>query len=166
MTDLPAAHQVPDSPARMSGKTVVLAMFGFACLMVAGLWIYWEVYTRPYRELQIAIAQEFPKSSPRVIGGRYKSGRGGAPWTLRVLVYVPLERFNPEEESRERTDTLLRLAQLAGEHHDLSRYEVLEIRLMQKLPEQQWRRFDVSRPVTVWQLELAGVELQAAGTQQ
>jgi hypothetical protein len=165
MTKLPAADQTLDSPARISGKAVVLGMIGFACLMVAGLWIYWEFYTRPYRELQIAIAQEFAKSSPRVIGGRYKSGRGGAPWTLRVLVYVPLGRFNPEEESPERTETLLRLAQLAGEHHDLSKYEVLEIRLMQKLPEQQWRRFDVSRPVTAWQAELAGVELQAAGTQ-
>jgi hypothetical protein len=134
-------------------------MFGFAAVMVSALWIYWEVYTRPYRELQIAIAAEFPKSSPRVIGGRYKSGRGGSPWTLRILVYVPLDMFNPEEESRERTETLRKLARLAGQHHDLSRYEILEIRLMQKLPEQQWRRFDVSRPVAAWQLELLGDEL-------
>lgn len=149
-----AVHTQPESPG-VSGRLVVVGMFLFAGLMVAILFLYWDQYTRPYRELQFAIAEEFPKSSPRVVGGAYKSGRQGDPTTLRILIYVPLEKFNPEEESPERDASVRRLALLASQHQQLADYEVMEIRLMQKMPEQKWRRHDTSHTVAEWRDLLA-----------
>lgn len=144
-----------DLPRRVSGRWVVFVMVAFAATMVGLMWLYWEAYTRPYRDLQTAIAAAYPGSSPRVIGGRHKSGKHGEPLTLRVLVYISLDDFNPEEPSEKREVVLRNLAALAAEHQDLGEYEILEIRLMQRLPEQKWRRFDSARPVAQWRDVLA-----------
>ncbi|MEZ5944209.1 MAG: hypothetical protein R3C18_22680 [Planctomycetaceae bacterium] len=147
---LSADERLEATRRSVSGRLVVAGMVGFAVFMVSLLWLYWELYTRPYRELQIAIAAEFPDSSPRVVGGTHKSGREGDPKTLRILVYIPLDGFNLDEESDERQEIILRLAALAAEHQELTEYGVMEIRLMQRLPEQEWRRFDTSHSIGEW----------------
>ncbi len=140
---------------RVSGKLVVLGMVGFALLMTGLMIGYWEAYTRPFRDLQVAVNARFPGCGPRVIGGRHRSGRDGAPNTLRVLIYVDSDDFNPEEESARRTEVVRELVDLASKHQDLESYDLLEIRLMQALPEKKWRRWDVARSPREWREELS-----------
>ena len=145
----------PLSNGRPSGKLVVLGMVAFAVSLMVVMAGYWELHTRPFRALQVAINKEFPDCGPRVIGGRHRSGSHGEPSTLRVLIYVKSSDFNPEEDSPRRLQVVHRLVELSMQYQDLSQYEILEIRLMQQLPEQKWRRWDVAKSPAEWQAELA-----------
>jgi hypothetical protein len=122
-----------------------MLLFGVA--MVAALWLYWEMYTRPFRALQNAIHAEFPDSSPRVIGGKPKSHRPDSQETLRIICRV---YFDPESETLQSEEMAARLAALAGKHHDLTKYELLEIHLEQRVPEQATRHWSISKPVKEW----------------
>jgi hypothetical protein len=135
-----------DAQRTVSGRKVVLAMFGFGVMMVGALWLYWEAYTRPFRELQYAIAGEFKGSSPRVIGGRLKSDQRN-PETLRIIIWVDFDPNSDEERSRQYAR---RLAELARQHQDLSRYDVLEVHLMQVVPESESHHWTLTRPVKEW----------------
>lgn len=135
-------------PARWTGRHVVLGMLLFGVAMVTALWLYWELYTRPFRPLQNAIHAEFPDSSPRVIGGKPKSHRADSPATLRIICRV---YFDPESETLQSEEMAARLADLAAKHHDLSQYELLEIHLEERVPEQPSRHWSVSKPVTEWE---------------
>lgn len=134
-------------PSRLTGRHVVVGMVLFGVAMVAGMWTYWELYTRPFRALQNAINTEFPGSSPRAIGGREKSHRADSPATLRIIVRVD---FDPNAEPARSEAVAERLAALAGEHHDVSQYELLEIHLQQRVPEEETRHWSVSKPVEEW----------------
>jgi hypothetical protein len=130
------------STRRISGRAVVVGMFAFGTLLTSALYLYWEFHTRPFRALQDAIAAEFPDFTPRVIGGRHKSHRAAALNTLRIVLLVD---FNPKAESAaSRSEQLVsRLAELAGKHHDVSRYDMLEIHLVHRVPEaedESWSR--------------------------
>ena len=117
----------------IEGRKVVLGMFGFAILMTAALWIYWEAYTRPFRPLQYAINEAFPGSSPRVIGGEHKSHKDENPSTLRIVIRVD---FNPQEAKDAEVEPYTsRLLELAREHVDLSGYEQVEVHLVHRVPE-------------------------------
>lgn len=153
MTDHSSFADDPAQPT-VSGRKVVLAMFGFGFLVVGALWLYWELYQRPFRELQYAIAAEFRDSSPQVIGGRYKSDER-SPETLRIIIRVG---FNPQADEERSNRHALRLAELAGRHQDLSAYDVLEVHLRQPVPESTWRSWSAVRPVEEWleELERAG----------
>jgi hypothetical protein len=131
----------------MTGRQVVIGMLLFGAAMVAGLWGYWELYTRPFRPLQNAINARFPDSSPRAIGGREKSHRADSPATLRIIVRVD---FDPNAETDRAAEMARQLADLAREHHDLTQYDALEIHLEQRLPEEQTRHWSISRPVAEW----------------
>ena len=121
-------------------------MFGFGIVMVGALWLFWESYTRPYRDLQYAIAAEFEDSSPRVIGGR-KKGDEQNPETLRIVIRVDFDPNSDEDLSMRHA---VRLVELARQHQDLSNYEVLEVHLMQHVPEAASRLWSLSRPVDEW----------------
>lgn len=136
------------------GRWTVAAMFGFAALMVSLLFIYWEMYTAPFRPLQYAIADQFEGSSPRVVGGQHKSHKTEHPPTLRVVVYVPMDEFDPEtaiEKSEERAFTL---ARLAFEHQEMSEYEQLQIVLLQRVPESARRRWTMIKTIEEWEAVL------------
>jgi hypothetical protein len=136
-----------DSPPTVSGHKVVLGMLGFAVVMVAALWLYWELYKRPFSELQQAIAAEFKDSSPQVIGGRHKSDEQN-PETLRIIVRVAWDPNADEERSMR---CARRLVELAWQHqHNLPNYEVLEVHLMQTVPESEPRHWLQSRPLAEW----------------
>lgn len=136
------------------GRWTVVAMFGFAAMMVALLFIYWEMYTAPFRPLQYAIADAFPESSPRVVGGQHKSHKTEYPPTLRVIIYVPVEDFDPETETEKSEARAFRLARLAFEHQDVSEYELIQIVLLQKIPESTNRRWKVTKTVDEWKAVL------------
>lgn len=122
----------------LRGRTVVLGMIGFGVVMVFSMWLYWEMYTRPFRPLQTAINAEFPGSSPRVVGGRHKSHREGSAPLLRIVVRVEFDPNTADEPVLQQY--VDRLHALAREHLDLSQYEMLEIHLYQRVPEDETRR--------------------------
>ncbi len=134
----------------VNGRYVVFGMFAFALLMVGALWLYWEMYTRPYRDLQNAIAAEFPGSSPRAVGGRHRSHETGSPKILRVIIWVDAD---PNADERASTDIARRLAALAREHHDVTQYDLLEVVLMQRVPEAESPRWTLTRPIDEWYAE-------------
>ena len=68
MTESTGTGDDIQASGRISGRKVVALMLGFGVVMVAALWLYWELHTRPFRPLQTAIAAEFPDSRPGVIG--------------------------------------------------------------------------------------------------
>lgn len=153
MNDLPVS---PTLPHAHSGRWTVVAMLGFGVMMVAALWIYWELYTRPFRALQVAIAEKYKDSSPQVIGGRHKSHQAASPKTLRIVVRVPVSEFDPTQDEAASQRRALDLAALAMEHQDLSSYQQLEVHLVQRIPEQATRQWSVSRSPEEWRALVQG----------
>lgn len=147
------------SPSTVSGHKVVLVMVGFAVVMVAAMWLYWELYKRPFSELQQAIAAEFKDSTPQVIGGRHKSNEQN-PETLRIIVRVA---WDPTEDEDRSMQCAGRLVELARQHqYDLSDYEILEVHLMQTVPESEAQHWLRSRPLSEW-LDDAQIESVRSG---
>lgn len=103
-------------------------MFAFGILMTTGMWVYWHLYLKPFYPLQKALADEFAKSYPRVEGGHHRH----SPWTLRIVLQVP---FKPTEDDPQVKQMASRVIELARSHHDLSRYDVVELYLLQPDPE-------------------------------
>jgi len=133
-----------------TGRRVVLGMFAFGLIMVSLLWLYWELYTRPFRPLQNAIAAAYPDARPSVIGGRHKSHQPGHPKILRLVLQMPMSDFNPETETGHSEARAVDLVRLAEEHVDLSGYQIVEVHLVQRPPEHGQRIWSVSRPVEEW----------------
>jgi len=129
------------------GHWVVVGMLLFGILMTASLALYWEMYTRPFRPAQEAIAAKFPGSQPRVVGGRYKSHKEGNPEVLRVVTRVDFDPSADEDRSRERAATLY---EIVSENVDLDVYKVLEIHLYQLLPEDELRKWSLKQPLDEW----------------
>lgn len=119
-----------------SGRRVVLGMFAFGILATSGMWAYWHLYLKPFYPLQQALADEFAKSYPRVEGGHHRH----SPWTLRIVLQVP---FKPVEGDPQVMQTANRVIDLARRHHDLSRYEVVELYLLHPEPEHAATRVKV-----------------------
>lgn len=130
----------------ISGRWLVIAMFGFAALLTGAMGLYWHFYTLPFRELQNAIDKEFPDSSPRAIGGREK-GRSEEPMTLRIVVRVPFDPIVYEDRSEEMSR---RLFQLAREHTDIDEFELFEVHLCQRRPEEETQTWSRQKPVSDW----------------
>lgn len=143
------------APRRVSGKSVVAAMFGFALLIILALYGYWDLYTRPFRPLQYALAEAYPGSSPRVVGGQHKSHKPGGKNTLRIVMRVPEGDFDPEADIEKRDARSLEVVDIAATFVDIADYEVLELHLFRPVPEKQPLRWSVSRPVEEWQDLLA-----------
>ncbi|MCA9111203.1 MAG: hypothetical protein KDA52_14725 [Planctomycetaceae bacterium] len=119
----------------ISGRTVVFGMFGFAIVMTAILWLYWDAYTAPFRPLQYAINDAFPGSGPRVVGGKQKKHKHEYPEILRIVIRVD---FDPNEASEKQVEPYTsKLLELAKEHVDLTEYEQVEIHLMHRVPESE-----------------------------
>ncbi len=144
------SDEIPQHTKSNSGRWTVVAMFGFAFTMIGLLFAYWEFYTAPFRELQYAIADEYPESSPRVVGGQHKSHKEDFPKILRVVVYVPQKEFNPEKEVEKSVSRAADLARLAFKHQDVGEYEQLDIVLLQKVPEGSRRRWTTSKSIEEW----------------
>lgn len=146
MNDITATDEASTGPSQfrtLRGRTVVLGMIGFGVLMVLTMWLYWEMYTRPFRPLQAAINAEFPGSSPRVIGGRHKSHKEGSPTLLRIVIRVDFDPETADEAVLQ--EHIDRLHDLAEQHLDLSPYEMLEIHLIHRVPEEETlrRKFEI-----------------------
>lgn len=115
-----------------SGSRTVVAMLAVGVLATAVIFIYWDQHTRPFRPLRVAIGSTFEKSRPLVEGGRNKGG----PNTLRIAMTVLFDPVADDDRARE---TLRQVVELARTHVDLGQYEVLELNLLQFVPQQPVR---------------------------
>ena len=115
-----------DSPGpEIDGWKLVLIMLTFGILASGTLWGYWYYHTAPFIPLQVAIADEFPGSAPRVDGGKRKIHKG-TPSHLWIIMRVD---FKPQDDEAKSNATVERVRELSDEHLDLSEYEQLTVRL-------------------------------------
>lgn len=124
-----ATPSPPPRPVEIPGWWVIVAMFAFGLCGTALIYVYWEMHTRPFRPLTEAVGREFRHSLPKVEGGRNKGG----PMKLRVAMTVP---FKPVKGIEETEAVVRRVVELAKEKADISRFETLEVYLIQRAPEQ------------------------------
>lgn len=127
-----------------SGRWVVLGLFAFGLLSTGIIWWYWEQHMEPFMPLQMALAEEFPDSSPRVEGGREKLHRH-TPSILRVTMRVS---FDPTAAEAPLDEMLTRVAQVADEKIRLQDYENFELHLYQPLAEKELRQQSISEPMS------------------
>ena len=132
----PQARGVP-------GHWVVAGMFAFGLLATGVLFAYWHYHTAPFQELQAALAEEFPGSRPRAEGGQRKQHKA-TPQILRIILKVD---FHPEKETQKSERMADRVLKIAGEHHDLSPYDMAEIHLYWPEKEKQLHEHTVERPL-------------------
>ena len=133
----------PAASGRASGRWVVVGMLIFGIVATAGLWLYWELHTRPFRPLQEALVQEFPGSSPRVQGGQRKIHEH----TPRVLQVVMRVDFNPVADESQARRVAAHVVELARRHTDRASYTRIEVGLFQPLAEQDPRMRTVRVPL-------------------
>ncbi|MDA0833537.1 MAG: hypothetical protein O2955_17570 [Planctomycetota bacterium] len=137
----------PDSfPAASSnaGKNVVLAMFLFAGVLVASMFVYWHFHTVKFRPLQEAIASEFPGSKPRVDGGKRKLHVESLPRVLRVVMKID---FNVEESPDKADRQLEQVRNLAEKYVEVDTYDELELHLYQAPPEREIKQWELTLPI-------------------
>jgi hypothetical protein len=128
------------------GRWVVLGMIAFAVLVTGSMYVYWNLHTAPFRPLQEALAAEYKGSHPLVQGGQVKMHKG-TPRILRIVLRV---EFDPNDEGEQKTvDKMVdRIIQLAGEYHDLTQYDTVEIHLAWIRPEKKTLEREITRDVS------------------
>ena len=149
---------------------MVLIMFAFAFAMIGLMYLYWELHTRPFRPLQMAIGARHPNSMPRVIGGPLKSKQTGTNPTLRMVVVVdfdptiglprPAVSSDSDEDRVTLKDTMTvspridqmygSLLHLAQQTTDISNFQMIEIFLEHRRPEKTSRTLFASRSKSAW----------------
>lgn len=129
-----------------SGKWVILAVLLFAIACTSFEWVYMKMHRAPFIPLREAVTETFGrKAQVKVEGGRNKRG----PMTLRVVIDVPFDPLSkkPEEEQKTR-ETIGTLEDLIRKHvADLKDYEVLQIYLVQIVPEGTPLRKEYTRAI-------------------
>ncbi|QDT43957.1 hypothetical protein Pan241w_40610 [Gimesia alba] len=137
----------PESQTKsFKGRTIVLSLLIFGLLMSGSLYVFQAVNTFHFADAQNALAREFPKSRPRVEGGRLK-GKPENPLTFRVTLAVP---FNPNEDDAAIQKMTDRILEIASENMDLTQYEQAELHFYQAVPEQTIIMRDVKRDLKTW----------------
>ena len=112
------------------GRWVVIGMLVLGMLSSAVIWSYWKYRLTPFVPLRQALGQAFPKSSPRAEGGPRKNG----PPLLMISLDV---KFPPTPDDPRIRPMLQQIVDIARRNHDLSRYDLLEVYLTQRLPAQR-----------------------------
>jgi hypothetical protein len=125
----------------VSGKWVVAAMFAFAIVLTGFLWKYTQMHRAPFLPLRSALTKEFTKAaSPRVEGGRHRRG----PMTLRVVLNVDFDPSSKTDKTAKQVDQIAsRIIELASQNLNLEPYEVIEIFLVQLVPEGTPQRLEI-----------------------
>jgi len=145
MSDLNSEWNNPDPDQGVPGSWVVIGMFVFGIIATGILWTYSRLHNAPFIPLRRALAEEFSRdAAPRVEGGRHHNG----PMTLRVVMKLD---FDPRSEDPEVVAKIHairdRIIELAWQQTRLQDYEILEIKLIQDVPEELPRRHEITLPV-------------------
>lgn len=130
-------------PATISGTAVVIGMFVFGAMATGLIWFYWNMHIEPYMPMQMALAREFDNSSPRVEGGQRKIHKA-SPKLLRITMRSPYDPTDEEFDERIESD-LRRISVIAGQHLDLSTFELLEVHFYKPNPEKPLLRKEFLR---------------------
>ena len=125
------------------GRWVVIGMFLLAFAGIGFLWVYTVLHNAPFLSLQRALAEEFPEFAPKVEGGRRKIHRNTPP-ILRIVMKVD---FDPTADNDHAESLANRVTAIAQRHHDLSRYEFLEIHLFWPEPEKEIQQWSTTKKV-------------------
>lgn len=133
-TSSPAPAASPRKPQEISGSAVVVGMVTLGVLATAGLFLYFELHTGPFRPLREAIGREFKHSRPNVEGGQV---RGRGPWILRISMSVPFDPFTDEARGLEIQERVL---EIARQFPDFPKYEQVQLNLIYFQPEKEAKR--------------------------
>lgn len=137
--------EINDRPERSNaGRNVVIAMFVFAGALVTFMFSYWHYHTAKYRPLQDALAREFPRSKPRVEGGKHKLHDESLPRVLRVVMKVD---FDADVSPVLAKEQLTQVRNLAEQHVDVGSFDELELHLYQTPPEQEIKQWKFTLPI-------------------
>jgi hypothetical protein len=131
----------PVPTSTIPGRWVVLGMLAFGIVMTSGIWVYSKIELEPFLPLAKALETEFPKTHPRVKGGRPKRQ---AP-LLRIVMDV---NFTPTETDPHVVQMVDRIIALAKQNADLKDYEKIQIHLVHYVPEKNAERITVERNVS------------------
>jgi hypothetical protein len=83
----------------------------------------------PFMPLQEVLEKEFPKSSPRVDGGRRKTHKG-TPMILRIVMRVPFDPTSSDADVQTQIEQrIIRTQELAVLYAELDKYEQLDIHM-------------------------------------
>lgn len=126
---------MPEPHPTVSGKAVVATMFAFGLLATSLIWFYWNKHIEPFMPLQLALAEKFEDSSPRVEGGQRKIHKE-TPKLLRITMRSPYDPTNSENEEQVNAD-IRQIVSISNEHLDMSAYSLLELHLYQPNPEKK-----------------------------
>ena len=107
-----------------SGSWLVVGMFVFGLLLIAGLYVYWTLHVGPFRSLTSRLEQRYPGSAPRVEGGKLRMDLPGES-VLRIVMHPP---FDPAEESKSQ-DFARDVARFALAEQPTGRFDVVEVHL-------------------------------------
>jgi hypothetical protein len=136
-------HLASNRSGAVSGPMVVAVMVAFGAIATGALWVYWYYHSAPFIPLQRAISAEFPRSSPRVDGGRRRMHKG-TPSEIWIIMRV---EFDVESDEVASTAAVQRVKELANEHLTPGDYELLHVRLYRGDPEQFLHKRDVDIPL-------------------
>jgi hypothetical protein len=118
----------------------VFTIFAFAVVVISAMWVYLDRHTAPFRPLRRALATEFQDSAPKVEGGQERMSKN-TPVTLRIIMRV---EFNPNKDPVQAKEFATRVFNFSREHHDLSKYEVVEVHFFFLDPEKQIEEWNVN----------------------
>ena len=118
-------------------------MLTFGLIASGTLWTYWHYHTAPFIPLQVAIAEEFKASAPRVDGGQRKMHKG----TPKLLWIVMRVQFNPEDNLEQADRITDRVMELSQQHLDLTQFKQINLRQFYGEPERVLHRVDYEVPV-------------------
>lgn len=131
-----------DRRGAVRGPIVVAGMLVFGLIASGSLWTYWSYHTAPFIPLQVAIAEEYAGSAPRVDGGHRRLHRG----TPKLLWVVMRVDFNPKDDAAHAREVTERVVQLAGDSIDMTGFEQLNLRQFFGEEEKQLHRVDFEVP--------------------
>lgn len=129
------------SDASVSGRVVVIAMFGFAVLLTGFLWYYWNRHLEPFMPMQKALAEQFGKESrPRVDGGQKRMSKR-TPTILRVQMESDFDPLDASRKNQQRIAAQINaIVDTARRFVDLDDYELFVVHFYQKNPEREIRQ--------------------------
>ena len=134
---------MPEQTTEISGKWIVIGMFTFAVTIVSVLWFYTVSHRAPFRPLERALNEKFADSVPKVEGGQRKIHENSSK-ILRIIMKVT---FDPSVEREQAERFAERVIAFARKHHDISRYEILEIHFFKLEPEKKILQWETERRV-------------------
>jgi hypothetical protein len=148
----PTLNSPTPLPGTVSGRKMVLIMFGFGSVATLTLWAYWQLHMMPFMPLQEALVAEFGKdSAPRVEGGQRKIHKNSTRM-LRVVLKVNFNPADSDPDVKNKVEThMLTVRDTAAKHVNLDDYDTLELHLFQDVQEERYPQLTIRKNIKSWQ---------------